>query len=113
MSIDELEPLARGRVWTGADAAERGLVDHVGGLATALRVAAEHAGAKPGELAIRTLPQMPWLDQLRPPESSETHASAVGWDLGPDGLFRAAARMLGMEAPAGVLSLPWTPHIRS
>ena len=113
MSIDELEPLARGRVWTGADAAERGLVDHVGGLATALRVAAEHAGAKPGELAVRTLPQMPWLDQLRPPESSETHASAVGWDLGPDGLFRAAARMLGMEAPAGVLSLPWTPHIRS
>ncbi|HEY1133561.1 MAG TPA: S49 family peptidase, partial [Nocardioides sp.] len=32
MDLADLEPLARGRVWTGADAAERGLVDHLGGL---------------------------------------------------------------------------------
>ena len=33
---DEILPLAGGRVWTGADALERGLVDQLGGLETAL-----------------------------------------------------------------------------
>ncbi len=43
--LEELEPLARGRVWTGADAKERGLVDQLGGLEQAVEVAAELAGA--------------------------------------------------------------------
>ncbi len=34
--VDEIEPLARGRVWSGQDALERGLVDHLGGFDTAL-----------------------------------------------------------------------------
>jgi protease-4 len=33
---EEIEPLARGRVWSGRDAKERGLVDRIGGLETAL-----------------------------------------------------------------------------
>lgn len=33
---DEIEPLARGRVWSGRDAKERGLVDRIGGLDAAL-----------------------------------------------------------------------------
>ncbi len=33
---DEIEPLARGRVWSGSDAKERGLVDKLGGLDVAL-----------------------------------------------------------------------------
>ncbi len=34
--LEEVEPLARGRVWSGADARERGLVDRLGGLDAAL-----------------------------------------------------------------------------
>ncbi|AQP47838.1 hypothetical protein BW730_10365 [Tessaracoccus aquimaris] len=34
MAYDDLERLARGRVWTGADAKEGGLVDHIGGSAS-------------------------------------------------------------------------------
>ena len=44
MPVEQLEPLARGRVWTGADALERGLVDRLGGLEEAITVAAERAG---------------------------------------------------------------------
>ena len=32
MSRDDVDRIARGRVWSGADAKERGLVDKLGGL---------------------------------------------------------------------------------
>jgi protease-4 len=41
--LDELEGLAMGRVWTGRQAAENGLVDDVGGLDRAIEVAKELA----------------------------------------------------------------------
>ena len=44
MSYDEVHKIARGRVWTGADAIGIGLVDTLGGLDLALRIAAEKAG---------------------------------------------------------------------
>jgi protease-4 len=45
--IAEIEAVASGRVWTGAQAAERGLVDGVGGLREALREAKTRAGLRP------------------------------------------------------------------
>src|SRR6185312_6894906 len=36
MSVQEVDAVARGRVWTGADAKDRGLVDELGGLRTAV-----------------------------------------------------------------------------
>ncbi len=41
---DEVEPLARGRVWAGADAHDRGLVDQLGSLRAAVTDAAKRAG---------------------------------------------------------------------
>ena len=43
MSFDDVHQIARGRVWTGADAIKIGLVDTLGGLDLALRIAAEKA----------------------------------------------------------------------
>jgi protease-4 len=45
----EIEPLARGRVWTGTDARERGLVDRLGGLDEALELLRAQLGAIPLE----------------------------------------------------------------
>ncbi len=42
-SVDEVEAVARGRVWTGADAIGTGLVDELGGLRDAVRIARERA----------------------------------------------------------------------
>ncbi|CAN6477476.1 unnamed protein product [Victoria cruziana] len=39
MSVDKMEEVAQGRVWTGGDAASRGLVDAVGGLSRAVAIA--------------------------------------------------------------------------
>ena len=44
MSYDEVHQIARGRVWTGADAIGIGLVDTLGGIDLAYRIAAERAG---------------------------------------------------------------------
>lgn len=43
-SARDIEPVARGRVWTGRDALAKGLVDRLGGLEDALAVACEKGG---------------------------------------------------------------------
>ncbi|KAG6410601.1 hypothetical protein SASPL_128663 [Salvia splendens] len=43
MTIDKMEEVAQGRVWTGNDAASRGLVDAVGGLSRAVAIAKQKA----------------------------------------------------------------------
>jgi len=42
-SVSEIEPLAQGRVWTGAQAKENGLVDQLGGLDTAVELIRKRA----------------------------------------------------------------------
>ena len=44
MSKEQVDAIARGRVWTGAQALERGLVDRIGGLADAIASAKKRAG---------------------------------------------------------------------
>jgi ClpP class serine protease len=52
LSIEEVDRLGGGRVWTGGQAKVLGLVDQLGGLDTALRVAREEAGI-PAEMGVR------------------------------------------------------------
>ncbi|MCB9593467.1 MAG: signal peptide peptidase SppA [Sandaracinaceae bacterium] len=52
---DEIEGLARGRVWSGADAKERGLVDRLGGLDAAVDEVRERLGSRLSERARQAL----------------------------------------------------------
>ena len=53
-SVDEIDAIARGRVWSGAQAKERGLVDQFGGLDDALADAASRAKlGKKGDYQVR------------------------------------------------------------
>lgn len=49
MTEEAVEKIAQGRVWTGADGLENGLVDAIGGLDAAIEVAREKAGLDPDE----------------------------------------------------------------
>jgi protease-4 len=49
MSVDEVNAIAQGRVWSGKRAQEIGLVDRIGGLSEAIRLAKQEAGIDPGE----------------------------------------------------------------
>jgi protease IV len=56
LAVGDAEGLARGRIWTGAQAKERGLVDELGGLSRALALAKEKASL-PTDAAVVTYPK--------------------------------------------------------
>jgi len=60
----EVDKVARGRVWTGKQAKEKGLVDKLGGLSTALLIAKERAGLERKVTEIVRLPKSSWLTQF-------------------------------------------------
>jgi protease IV len=76
MTRERTHELARGRVWTGADAREAGLVDELGGVEDALGLARKKAGLSK-DTPVRTYPRMHPLERLRPPESSEDRSAAL------------------------------------
>jgi protease-4 len=111
MTVEQVDAIARGRVWTGADAAGNGLVDHLGGLEAAQDLARREAGL-PGSAPVRGYPRSTPLDRLRSPESSEDYAAAgaslLAESWGPVWRLAAGAGL----SPYGPLILPGTWPIR-
>lgn len=65
MPIEKVNAIARGRVWTGKDAKEIGLVDELGGLKNAIAYAARKAGVKePKVLYYPLRKEDKWMDLL-------------------------------------------------
>ena len=56
MTREAVDSIARGRVWTGRQAKEIGLVDTLGGLSLALRIAAEEAGLEFDKCSVKVFP---------------------------------------------------------
>jgi protease-4 len=108
MTVERMHELARGRVWTGADAAQNGLVDELGGMSAAADIARRRAGL-PADAPLRVYPRLTPLDQLRPPESSESRpAAAARLDLGFADAWGPAWRLAAQAglSPYGPLMLP-------
>jgi protease-4 len=61
---EETDKLGRGRVWTGKDAKENGLVDEIGGYADAVKFAASLASLPEGYQVLRIEPELSWAEQL-------------------------------------------------
>jgi protease-4 len=114
LPVERVHELARGRVWSGADAVTNGLADQTGGLRDAIAVARRRAGLA-ADAPVRIFPRLGPLDQLRPAESSESRPAAApaltpggmlatlfmdGW--GPAWQFAARAGL----PPFGPLMLP-------
>jgi len=105
MTYERVHELARGRVWTGADAHERGLVDELGGLGRAAELVRHRAGL-PTDAPLRRWPHTSPLERLSPPRSSEDRSAAqvIDWWSGWGPLAGTAAR-LGLS-PDGPLTMP-------
>ena len=79
MTIEQVDVVARGRVWTGADALDHGLVDELGGLRAAVRRAKALAGLDPDdEVRLASYPGSSVRDYLRPRTSSQPAAASLG-----------------------------------
>jgi protease IV len=118
MTAERVHELARGRVWTGADALANGLVDELGGLDRAL-AAARRAARLTMAAPVRPYPRVRPVDRLRPSTSSESRGAAaarladaplaqvlLAESWGPAWRLAAAAGL----SPLGPLALPgsWT-----
>jgi protease IV len=94
LTTEAVDAVARGRIWTGSDALERGLVDELGGLRTAVRRAKVLAGLdEDTEVRIVSYPGSSLLDMLRPRASSQPAAASLSEAFGAL-LFRSAAGIL-------------------
>ncbi|HEX8826300.1 MAG TPA: S49 family peptidase, partial [Archangium sp.] len=91
LPVEKLREVAKGRVWTGEDAKERGLVDELGGFPVALRLAKEAAKLE-GEVKVETFP--------RKKSAAEVLSEMLGEKKGDS----------SDEEGAGVKTLmPWAP----
>jgi protease-4 len=130
MTETEVDAVAQGRVWSGAAAADRGLVDRVGGLGEALASAREAAGLDPeAPVRLHVYPrEQTLLDKLRQAfylrQFGGERAAGMPAALSPR--ERAAVIALGdlarglagfgvalREGPGrAVAALPWIPVVR-
>jgi protease-4 len=83
LSIEAVEAVARGRIWTGADALDHGLVDELGGLRAAVRRAKVLAGLdEDAKVRLIGYPGSSVWDFLRPQPSSQPAAASLPDALG-------------------------------
>ena len=75
LSLDQVKDVAKGRVWTGADAKSRGLVDDLGGFWTAAHTAAQLGGISQDHIVIRIYPQRRGLFESLSAMMGESEAS--------------------------------------
>jgi protease IV len=83
LTTDAVEAVARGRIWTGADALGHSLVDELGGLRTAVRRAKVLAGLdEDAKVRVVGYPGASLWDFLRPRPSSQPAAASLPDALG-------------------------------
>ena len=108
-----MDSLARGRVWSGAEALENGLVDRLGGMPEALELAAEMAGIS--SYRLKSLPRYKsGLERLMD-DLGGTQMGGEGWieaELGAEWLqtlreLKNILRQEGIQA-----RLPFTLKIK-
>ena len=111
LPVERVDQIARGRVWTGAQAREHGLVDELGGLDRAVALAKERAGiAADTEVEIVTYPARRSLAELLIEElsgSGDREIEAVLSIAG--GLRTAERRALGLLTAPARLFRPGEP----
>ena len=97
--VDEIESIARGRVWTGRDALDNGLVDVLGGLRDAVRIARSRGGL-PADAPVRSALHVSPLARLGRAKNTEDPRAVV------------SAMLPGLADIAAALGLPATAALR-
>jgi len=108
-SASEIEAVARGRVWTGRDATEAGLVDELGSLRDAVRIARERANL-PEDAPVLGAIRVPPLARLGRAKNSEDPRTWVGTAL--PRAATASGRIPDLAEVAAALGLPVDATLR-
>jgi protease-4 len=118
-SREEIHAVAQGRVWTGREALEKGLVDKLGGLDIALEAAKFRAKIGRGqEISLVVLPERKgWFEKLmeRQEEDPETEGSAAALALArslPSDVQDLLEAALAFKGRGPVARLPFDLRVR-
>jgi protease-4 len=98
-SVADIESIARGRVWTGGDALGLGLIDELGGLRDAVRIARSRAHL-PADAPVRHALHVAPLARLARAKNTDDPRAVV------------SATLRGLSDIPAALALPTTPILR-
>ena len=103
MTTDQVNTIARGRVWTGTDALRVGLVDELGGLKDAINYAAKTAGVKEAKVLyypfVEEDPFEAIMEQL---EDSKKNSSVSMSGKMPVELMKQYEKLVKLESMSGI-----------
>ena len=107
-AVAEIEAVARGRVWTGRDALEAGLVDELGGLRHAIRIARKRASL-PDDAPVLGAIHIPPLARLSRPRNSDDPRTWMATTTLPG---MGSGRIKDLADVAAALGLPVDATLR-
>jgi protease-4 len=116
MSVERLRRLASGRVWSGLEAKNNGLVDVLGDYEDALKIAASRAHLKADDYRVQRLPRQrssieSLLSRFVGDDEDEAKARAIKAELGP--LYPAYAQYQQLLQMRGVQAkMPYVLDIK-
>lgn len=109
LPVEAVHEVAQGRIWTGRQALERGLVDHLGGLDLAVERAQRLAGLEPRRGRVRHVrfaaPRLSVLRALLKRGVTSADLTELVW--GRLGRAGTVARMLQAQPGVPLALLPW------
>ena len=109
MSAQRVNDIGRGRVWTGAQAQDNGLVDELGGFTAAIQAAKKAAGIEPTqEVELAYYPKAkPLLERI-----GELLSTRVALELPRSWQQALHALALPFDAGTGLTMMPESVEIR-
>lgn len=109
--------IARGRIWSGEDALKLGLIDELGGMDAAVRLARKAARIPEHQavsLEVFPKPRSVWDDVRgrvfggRDPSDGDSDAEAIAGAVRALGPLARRLHAMGLDGPKGVLAMPET-----
>lgn len=108
ISVEQVNMIARGRVWTGRDALQIGLVDRLGGLKDAIQYASKKAGIKDKKVLYYPLKEEGMWQEILEDFEEENGAMVMSKHELPEALTNSYAAILRMSNRFGIqMRLPY------
>jgi protease-4 len=108
LSVDNVNAIARGRVWTGRDALQIGLVDRMGGLRDAIQYASKKAGIKDKKVLYYPLKEEDIWQELLEDFEEENGEMVMAKNKLPEALTASYESLMRMSNRFGIqMRLPY------
>ena len=115
LTMDQVQEIARGRVWTGVDAKKVGLVDELGGMKDAIAYAAKQAKIDKKDIKVLYYPitkEDPLGELLEQLEGGDSNVSVSSIEL-PEELLNYYNQIKQIESLQGIqMRLPFTLNLK-